>query len=379
MPGYLEEVLFLRDDPFKVPVPQHPEVWATSQKIKDDIDKIIGNLLVSESSSMNVFWGTLGTGKTYTANYYSYKGVREVLKNLKSNKILEENFEVFCFPRFVTSVGGRRDIQFLEMLMSNVSLCLLKDVKAKEIFRKAFSGQDNYINSFIEESILSFELNQIVESNMSPEDFLKAILKGYLPCETEIPLTRVPFILETFVFIMKVLTHPEYGFRRVFIWIDEAEKFADMPSVERAINQTFLRDCFDRIQEKMHIFLLITTARPDSREINAYLSDFLVKRLTYVYELPPLYEEEMAVQYVKKLLDFYRTRNAPKNLPPYFPFTEESVRMILRGGEETYTPMPPRDINIQFEKALSSLRREKVSITPEKPVTPEQLKAIMVF
>lgn len=378
MADYLQDKLFLRDDPFKIGAPKEPEVWAGSQEIKMDLDKMIGNMLVSESSTLNIIWGILGTGKTYTANYFIHKGLREIISDLEEKKILEKGSKAFLFPRFVTSIGGRRDIQFLEMLMSNIGLSLRKNKRAKEIFQKAFSKKDDYVNSAIEGSILSFEINNVVKSNIKPETFFKEISDMILPSDPKLPLTRLPTILAVFTFVMKILTHPDYGFKRVFLWIDEIEKFEDMPHVERIINNTFFRDCVDNLQERVHIFLLTTTARRDVEELAAYVDDFVFSRIAYVYQLTQIRKEEWAIEYVQKLLEHFRTENVPKDLPPYFPFTAGCVRTILR-KEDKFTPTSPRSINIEFEKALASLRRERLEVNPDSLVNFDKLKEIAIF
>ncbi len=379
MVDYLQDKLFLRNDPFKIGAPAEPEIWASSKEIKNDLDKIIGNMLVSESSTLNIIWGILGTGKTYTANYFIHKGLKEIISDLKGKKILEKGLEAFSFPRFVTSIGGRRDIQFLEMLLTNVGLSLRRSEKAREIFQKAFSEKDNYVDSAIEGSTLSFEIDSVVKSNIKPETFFKEISGMILPSDPKLPLTRLPNILAVFTFVMTILTHPEFGFKRAFLWIDEVEKFGDMPPVERSINNTFLRDCVDNLQEKVHIFLLCTTARRDVAELTAYIDDFVFDRIAYYYELTEIREEEWAVEYIQKLLQNFRSENVPEDLSSHFPFTESCARSILKKGEEKYLPMSPRSINIRFEKALASLRRERIDVNPSSPINFEKLKEIAVF
>ena len=379
MADYLQGKIFLKDDPFKIGAPAKPQIWASSQEIKMDLEKIIGNMLVSESSTINIMWGILGTGKTYTANYFIHKGLREVISDLQEKKILKKKFEAFSFPRFVTSIGGRRDIQFLEMLVTNVGLSLRRSKRAIEIFQKAFSEKDDYVVSTIEDSTLSFEINSALKGNVKPETFFKGISEMILPSDPKLPLTRLPNILAVFTFVMKILTHPKYGFKRVFLWIDEVEKFGDMPPVEKAINNTFFRDCVDILQERVHIFLLNTTARSDVAELTAYVDDFVFNRIAYIYELTQISKEEWAMEYVRKLLQHFRTKKAPDDLPPYFPFTEGCVRTIIKGEKEKYEAVSPRDINIKFEKALASLRRERLEVNPTSPINFEQLKEIAIF
>ena len=376
MDNYLRDVLYLNEDPFKIGVPEHPEIWAGSEDIKRDLERMIGNMLVSESSTLNVIWGILGTGKTYSSKYFYNKGIRNVLEELQKGRILDE-FDFFCFPPFTTTIGGMRDIQFFDMLLNEIGLNLRRSDRAKEIFEKALSGDDSLVNSFIETSILSYQFKSVIESGINPDELFQKISESFLPSDPPLSLTRIPYILETFIFILKILSHPEYGFKRIFIWIDEVEKFEQMPRVEWQTNNNFLRDYVDKILEKVHVMLLITTARRDVAELRQFLDDPVRRRLTYVFELTSILEENQAIQYVEQLLYYYRSDNAPGVLSSTFPFERDCVRKLITESG-TYQAIPPRGINIVFQKALASLRREAYQINPDEPITFEQLKEIMV-
>jgi hypothetical protein len=377
MADYLGEKLLLKDDPFKIGAPETPEIWASSEETKKDLEKIVGNMLVSESSTLGIIWGELGTGKTYAANYFIHKGTEDLVASLQTDKVLSKDFEVLSFPRVVTAVGGRRDVQFLDKIMETIGLSLRKNPRAKEIFTKAFKEgkKDEYVKSVIQSLSISFEIQTMLESNVSADEFFKGISEQRLPGETEVDLTRLPYFLDVFTFTTKILTHPEFGIDRAFLWIDEVERFEDMPIVERTINNTFLRDCVDRIQEKLAMFLCITTARPDVSDLKAFLFQPIMNRVTYFYQMKLLTDESFAKSYVRKLLESFRTKKA--DIEPYYPFAEKCVEQIIRRGRNKFEALSPRAINIEFEKALASLRREQLEISPEKPIDFETLKKVM--
>jgi len=377
MADYLREKLLLKGDPFKVGAPDEPEIWASSEEIKEDLEKIMGNVLVSESSILGIIWGELGTGKTYAANYFIHKGTENLMTRFKKEKILKKDFQVLSFPRVVTAIGGRRDVQFLDKIMETIGLSLRKNTKASQIFAKAFEERntDEYTRSIIQNLSMSFEIQNMLESKIKPDQFFKGISEQRLPGETEVDLTRLPYILDVFTFTMKMLTHPTYGFDRVFLWIDEVERFEDMPFVERTINNSFFRDCVDRIQVKLTMFLCITTARPDRGDLGAFLYKPVMDRVAYFYQMKLLNNESVAKQYVSKLLDAFRVKGA--DVSPFYPFTEKCVEQILRHGKDKFEALPPRSINIEFEKALASLRRAQFEVSPEKPIEFNTLKKIL--
>jgi len=376
MANYLTDVLFLREDPFKIGVPKEPEVWAGSPEIKNGLDKMIGNMLVSEAATLDVLWGVLGTGKTYSAHYFHHKGIEEVVEELTGREVLEKGFDFFCFPNITTTIGGRRDIQFFDTLLNGVGLGLIRSKRAQEIFERAFSGDDSYVNSQIENLVLSNQFRQVLEQNIAPSSFFQSISESVLPSDPPLSLTRVPYILETFVFILKVLSHPEYGFKRVFLWIDEVEKFEQMPRVEWQINNNFLRDYVDSLLERVHVILLLTTIRREIESLKAYLDDPVQKRLTYVRELSLIFEQKDAVRYVEELLKHYRVEDAP-DVVSLFPFSRKCIQKIV-SGDGAYEPLTPRAINIEMQKVLASLRREAYPVKPGTPITSEKLESIVI-
>ena len=376
MTNYLTDVLFLREDPFKIGVPKKPEVWAGSPEIKNDLDKMIGNMLASEAATLDILWGVLGTGKTYSAHYFHHKGIEEVVEELTGREVLEKGFDFFCFPNITTTIGGRRDIQFFDTLLNGVGLGLIRSKRAQEIFERAFSGNDSYVNSQIENLVLSNQFRQVLEQNIAPSSFFQSISESVLPSDPPLSLTRVPYILETFVFILKVLSHPEYGFKRVFLWIDEVEKFEQMPRVEWQINNNFLREYVDSLLERVHVILLLTTIRREIESLKAYLDDPVQKRLTYVRELSLIFEQKDAVRYVEELLKHYRVEDAP-DVVSSFPFSRECIQKIV-SGDGAYAPKTPRAINIEMQKVLASLRREAYPVEPGTPITSEKLELIVI-
>jgi len=94
----------------------------------------------------------------------------------------------------------------------------------------------------------------------------------------------------------------------------------------------------------------------------AYIDEFVFDRIAYIYELTQIRKEEWAMGYVQKLLEHFRTEKAPK-----------------KKEKEKYIPVSPRSINIEFEKALASLRREELKINPDNPLDYEDLEKIAVF
>jgi len=374
MADYLHEKLLLRNDPFKIGAPEKPEIWASSEETKEMLEKTIGNILVSDSSVLGILWGELGTGKTYAANYFLHKGTEDLVSDLQKEGALNKSFRVMCFPKVVTAIGGRRDVQFLDKILETIGLGLRQNKKAEEIFDKAFKEKDEYVSSVIERLSLSFEIQEMIKSKVTPVEFFKGISEHYLPGKTDIDLARLPYILDVFAFTIKILTHPTYGFGRVFLWIDEVERFEDMPAVEREINYTFFRECVDRIQERFAIFLCITTARPDVSDLRAYLNKAVMDRVVYFIQMPFLSQAAQAKEYVRKLLEHYRLNGA--NVEPFYPFTGKCVEEILRRGGAGFEAIPPRSINIEFQKALASLRRERLEVSPKKPVDFKTLKQI---
>jgi len=375
MSDYLREKLLLRDDPFKVGAPEKPGIWASSQQIKEALENIVGNILVSESFVLGIIWGELGTGKTYAANYFIHKGTDDLVARFQKEGVLKAGFKTISFPRIVTAIGGRRDIQFLDKVMETVGLSLRQNTIAKKIFAKAFKEKDEYTRSTIDSLSLSFEIRQMLKSNVTPNQYFKSLSEHHLPGEAPVDLTRLPYILDVFAFTMKMLTHPKYGYDRVFLWIDEVERFEDMPTVEKTINNTFFRECVDRIQEKVAIFLCITTARPAVRDLGAFLYKPIMDRVVYFYQMKLLTEESIAKEYVRKLLEFFRVEGVDVN--PFYPFNEKCVEEILHRRSEKFEALPPRSINIEFEKALASLRREQPEVKPKKPIDFRTLKKFL--
>ena len=110
----------------------------------------------------------------------------------------------------------------------------------------------------------------------------------------------------------------------------------------------FLRYLIDYVP--FHFVLLINvTLRPDeeSADIPRYFTHQLLDRIGHFIEFPPLTERD-AFQYVSERLNFNLIHKKKK----YHPFTEESIKEVIRTIIDANKPILPRALNRVFSAIL---------------------------
>jgi hypothetical protein len=371
MADYYKEKLLLVNNPFKEE--KESTNWASSKETLESFQRFLGNFLVGERTNYFLVWGELGTGKTYTEQYFHQVGLQKLMDDLVHKGALPQKFRVLNFPRLVTTIGGRRDTQFLEAFMKNMGDELERNQDAQKVLRDFFPAKGES-KSFMESARLRLAssglLGKILAKIKSADQLASGI--SNLNFGENLEIATVQEITDLFVFTHSLLTNPSSGFNHVFFWIDEMERFEHMTSLEFIHNNQFFRECYDFVPNYLTFVFLWTLETGDITRIESILTGAVWSRIGQNKKLDLLSRDD-ALRYVKLKLAWRRS-NPNLRLPEYYPFADACVKELLGYGSAQTKHRTPlvlshRKINDIMGNAISSLVREQFAVTPQKPVT----------
>jgi len=117
------EITGLADDPFPITAPNVVTYWADNKSLLMEIRETFLDSLLFASSNLFVFWGKVGVGKTFLANYLCGPKGRELFKENIPESLIKENYTV----KIRASVP-RRSGELLYSVYNGIIKKLLNDI-----------------------------------------------------------------------------------------------------------------------------------------------------------------------------------------------------------------------------------------------------------
>ena len=147
----------------------------------------------------------------------------------------------------------------------------------------------------------------------------------------------------------------ERGLSRVLWLLDEFQRIESLPPRLRQEISTGLHSTFNASPTGLAIILSFS-GRP-AEHLPAWLTPELRDRIgrTKVLTLPPMMTDE-GLGFVKDILSRFRIPEYGQGTEPFFPFTEESCRVILEDIRQ-YEELKPRSIMLAFSAVLQEADR----------------------
>jgi hypothetical protein len=134
----------------------------------------------------------------------------------------------------------------------------------------------------------------------------------------------------------------------VYLFIDECEMLFEAKSSESELVFNGLRELINSLP---YTFCLMLSFSAATALIEAVMPTHLLKRLTRPYIEIPMLTDDMAREFLRSQLNFYRTEASP-HVDSFYPFSNEAVDLII----EDQVTLTPRNLFISckrvFERAI---------------------------
>jgi len=366
------ELAKFTDQPFRLLPGEKVTIWAGYHKIREQLLEIVESPRIDRVGMYEfvIIHGALGTGKSHALRY---------LKYLINEERVEEFNSIVCY---VERLRVEANTDFLALYRAIMRL-LKDDMKrVGEVVEKiadkqvdeAWEAASADVTKLMKRQDFRDRTLPTIYSRLSPtypalprllsaayqgDEVATTILLGGKP-KTAISKYGLDNLIDTeyealrclaaFINLCtKTANDAAYLplFKCFYLFIDEIERLKDFPTRNvQSINQG-IRDLVNACPEH---FCLLLGASAQAAEVEAYIEDDVMTRLSReLMEIPEL-DVEQAVNFIKEVMQQYRQPDA--KVPETHPFAEDALREIALQATERTPRSLFRDCQTVLRKAV---------------------------
>lgn len=343
------ELAKFTDQPFKLLPSEKVTAWAGYHEIRQNLLEIIESPRADRVGlyEFAIIHGELGAGKSHALRYLRY---------LITDKQKDEFKSIVCYVERLRVEANTDFLALYRAIMRLIKDDLKKvgeiicQISIKEV-DKAWEAASADVKKLMKKDTFRDKTLPTVYSKLSPsypalpclltaiyegDELASAILLGSKAKITEVHKYGLDNCIDTEYEALRCLSGlvnlctktdkevPDLPvFKCFYLFIDEVEKLRDFPTKNvQSINQG-IRDLVNGCPE--HFCLLLGASSP-AEEVEAYMEDDVMTRLSReLIEIPEL-DVDQAVNFIKEVIQQYRQLDA--NVPAAYPFTEDALKEI---------------------------------------------------
>ena len=331
-----------------VPEPMFCDFIADREQLQEDIEKILRNLSRQNTSSIHPMWSWFGAGKTHTLYYLSYRAA-QLHKAGKSN--LHTIYTEFPRnPRSFVDVYKSFALQLDQEVLYEAYLEIYTSSQSSHLERDLLSASPDLVHA-LRALVGGKSIDQDVAMRWIRGEALPVAECRRLGISKKIASSEESSrILTALVRLFGLSANSQNQIPTRLIWLlDELQRIERVPPRVREEINTGLHSTFNACPTGFSMVLSFS-GRPE-KTLPQWFSPELKDRIgrTKVMILPPM-EINDALKFIRDVLAHAR---APKssNIDPYFPFTEQSCRLIIEDIQKN-DELKPRAIMHSFNAVL---------------------------
>jgi len=344
------------NNPFPISPIEEATFWADLEKVQESLSRFFSFAISIPSSTSALLWGWRGSGKTYSMNYFTkIKQIEELLEEKKitlitirlpiSIYIARESYKAL----YMGIIDGIRSN--LKEFLTTVPNEFKQQYQPVGSLKRRFKEElRNFTRNETIQEVIGGWLESLVFDRKSIEEKLEKILKLVTRGKvlTEDDIQEITSTLFNFLAYSKTIKGLINKPVKIILWIDEWECIRDISTMENRKINDFLRYLIDYVPFSF-ILLINVTLRPDeeSADVPGYFTHQLLDRISQLIEFPPLTRED-AFRYVYERINF----NLIDKKKGCYPFTEDSVKEVIKILIAINKPILPRSLNRVFSTIL---------------------------
>ena len=341
--------LRLQQWPFGVvPQPTTSTFIADRESFRDDLEKLLRVLSRQNASSIHPIWSWFGAGKTHTLYYLSYRATQIHRKGTSHLRTIYSEFpqNPRSFVDVYKSFASQLDREtlsdaYMEICTSPEASCLERDLRAtstdlanslKVLLYGEPTDQDLAIRWLRAEALPIADCRKLgVSKKISSSEDSSRVLIGLIR-----------------MFGLSASSQRHFNSRLIWL-LDELQRIDKLaPRVRDEIN-TGLHSTFNACPTGFSMILSFSGQPKETLPdwFSAELKDRIGR--TKVMILPPMHMND-ALKFIRDVIAHSRPAEYA-NIDPYFPFTEESSRVIIEDIQNK-DELKPRAIMQAFHAVL---------------------------
>lgn len=266
-------------DPFPIEAPSEVDYWADNKNVHSQLIQLEIDSVMFLSTSLYVFWGPVGVGKTFAAAYLANPRTKDlILKRLnRPQEFMPLVFTVNAVAPFRT---GQLTFSVYRATVKTLFSEISKDQGSIKELAKAFRGLEagTIRSAFrdIAKRITYAVTGEVVITNIEKCEGFKLLVQQRSKLGKLLDINDLVTVVKTLVDVLS------NKYRRIMIVIDELENLSRATGTERLLFSDLLRRMHDEIDLGVTFVLIFTF---DSyEEVASTLQPALVSRVRKVIE-----------------------------------------------------------------------------------------------
>lgn len=337
----------LRQDPFPIAPESSVDNWAGDHELRDDLVDIVKGVRGSDIgvSEFVVVYGELGAGKSHALRYLKtliseqpeeYHALAIYLERPRVASKL--NFELLS--RYIIQQIGRERINKYCGEVHKI----VEDL-VQHLADEAGMGNQPNKSSFYEAAFERFRENdrpmvRLLANGTKPGskvfEFLSGDAKADVAGSYEAKVDSDFMAAKVLADLFRILTTDLNGrsvIDAVYLFIDECEMLLEAKLTESENVFAGLRELINGLPYRFGLMMSFSAA---TALIEAIMPSHMLKRLTRSYFEVPMLDDDLALEFLRTQLNFYRTPSSSRE-GTFYPFSDEAVDVII-GNEVSLTP-----------------------------------------
>lgn len=347
----------LENDPFPVVAPNEVTYWADNKELFIKIKETLIDSLLFASSNLYIFWGRVGVGKTFAANYLCGPKGLELFKSELPNSLIKNQYSIK-----IRTVIPRRSGEVLNSIYNGIVkkfiIDIIKDKDLKNELKEYYKKMEvsKLRNAF---RLMSIELRKMKldNSHIQLENN-----EGYkFITDEKNKIGKLRDINEMGEVIISLISILLTKFERVSIIIDEFEHLSRATVAERYQVNDLIKCIYEYVDVGLNIILIYTFETYSEVEIT--LQAAIKDRIKSIIEFELINNEADVVQYI------YECIEQRGNVNPHNLIDEDIIKLFAKKLIDEFGQISFRQINREMHRFISICFRMLI----------EQKKSIEVF
>lgn len=333
-------------DPFPITPPETVDYWADNTLLLKELIKLEVQSLGFSSTSLYIYWGPKGTGKTFAARYFSNETIiNKLLKYVKSNQ--NKKVKIIKVDASLPSrAGGFTPSIHHQLILGLIQEIINDDRLRKEMFSISDTIEYYEIQKAFKDMCKCITTRPLMQNDASKNfvriqesqgfKYITAKTQGQKKPDTS-ELTNVIKIL------IEIILKKYYKLK---IIIDEMENLSEAKLLDRLFFSDYLRKLHDSVDQYLDIILIYTLDAFSDVEYS--LSDTLRSRINKKIDFSYVTNRKDLREYI---IDCIRLRGKRKIEEIMEPKVLDNIIDYLsdRLGKITF-----REINMDMRSIISS-------------------------
>ena len=350
---------------FVVPEPAHCDFIADRDRFRNDVDKLLRNLARQNVSSIHPIWSWFGAGKTHTLHYIANEAAKIHTRGASHLAAIYSEFP--RDPRSFVDVYKSFALQLDREVLSEAYLEITTSPEASRLERDLLTTSSD-LASALRVLVIGTPRDQELAMRwlraeaLPISDCRKLGISRRIASSEDSTRVLIGIIR---IFGLSAASKNQVNSRLIWL-LDELQRIDRLPPRVRHEINTGLHSTFNACPTGLA--MILSFSGHPSESLPNWFSAELKDRIgrTKVMVLPPM-DTGDALKFVRDVLEHSRTPEY-SHIDAYFPFTEETCRVIVDDISE-HGELKPRAIMQAFDAVLqeADLQLERGKIQTVSP------------